>query len=40
MEEKKVVVGVDVSKKYLDIATGSKDPEPAHVEYTDEQVSK
>jgi len=40
MEEKKVVVGVDVSKKYLDIAIGSKDPEPAHVEYTEEQVAK
>lgn len=36
----KIVVGIDVSKKYLDIAKGSRDPSPAHVEYNDEQARK
>jgi transposase len=38
MKTENLVVGIDVSKKYLDIALGSKDPEPAHVKYNEEQV--
>ncbi len=39
MNNDKLVIGVDVSKKYLDVAFGSQDKSPEHLEYTDKAVA-
>ena len=35
-----LVIGIDVSKKYLDIAFGSQDKTPEHLEYTEQGVAE
>lgn len=39
MSTHNLVIGVDVSKKYLDVAFGSQDKKPAHLKYTDAAVA-
>lgn len=40
MNNQEIVVGIDVSKNTLDVAFGSDDPNPLHLDYTDEGLAK
>lgn len=38
--ENSIVIGIDISKHFLEIAMGSTDPKPAHIRYNDRQVNE